>query len=157
MLGGEDASITVSQSVLGTYEYMPPEQASAAHAADPRSDIYALGCTLYHCLTGHPPFQGKNPLKLVMRHATETPQPLGEVVEGIPVDLAETVATMLAKSPDERLQSMADVAHALDAYADEPSVTAEKEESFARFTASLAVRACRNAFASIGRVPALAG
>lgn len=134
---GEDATVTTGHMVLGTYEYMAPEQAHAAHAADIRSDVYALGCTFYRCLAGHPPFKEKNPLKLAMRHATETPRPLGELVADIPADLAETVATMLAKAPDARLQSMADVAHSLDPYADEPSVVAEKEESFAAFMVSL--------------------
>ncbi len=119
----EESALTTDGTVIGAYDYMPPEQVQNPHAADHRSDVYALGCTLYHCLAGHPPFTEKNPLKLLMRHATASPQPLGELVADIPAELVETVDTMLAKSPDDRFQNMRDVAAALErhGYAAEPA------------------------------------
>jgi len=146
-------SLTTDGTVLGTYEYMSPEQSHESHAADPRSDVYALGCTFYHCLTGHPPFVDKSPVRLVMRHATEAPAAVTAAVTDAPHAVAEAVATMLAKSPDERFQSMADVAHALDPYADEPSAVAEKEEGFEQFMVSLR----GSAGGSPGRPPQSAG
>ena len=128
----EDGTVTTSDTVLGTYDYMAPEQAKSAHAADHRSDIYALGCTTYHCLTGHPPFVERNPVRLVMRHASETPAPVTELVADIPEELADAVGSMLAKSPDERYQSMEDVVHVLEQYADPtaPDAVLEASEDF---------------------------
>lgn len=113
-----DEGLTTMGSSLGTCDYMAPEQAQDAHAADHRADIYSLGCTLYHCLTGQPPFSDRNPLRVMMRHATEPPASIGSHVEGIPAALEETIATMLAKLPEDRFQSMEDVARALEEFAD---------------------------------------
>jgi len=118
--GSPDSSVTTDGTVLGNYDYMAPEQAQSAHAADHRSDIYSLGCVLYHCLTGHPPFVEKNPVRLAMRHASESPQPVAELVADIPAELSAAIDTMLAKSPEDRFQSMEDVIRELEAFA-EPS------------------------------------
>jgi len=112
--GAEDSSVTQYDTVLGVYDYMAPEQANDAHSADHRSDIYALGCTLYHCLAGHPPFVEKNPAMSLMRHMHEPPPPLAEAAADIPAELVQTVETMLAKLPGERFQAMRDVAAELD-------------------------------------------
>ena len=60
----EEQQITTSETIIGTFDYMPPEQAQDAHAADQRSDIYSLGCSLYHCLAGEKPFPEKSPVRL---------------------------------------------------------------------------------------------
>lgn len=75
MLGG---------SVIGTFDYMPSEQALDSHAATERSDIYALGCVLYHALSGQPPFPDSHPVRQMMRHANEPPRPLDEIRQEIP-------------------------------------------------------------------------
>jgi serine/threonine-protein kinase len=107
--GPEDSTVTRQDTVIGVYDYMAPEQANDSHAADHRSDVYGLGCTLYHCLAGRPPFVEKNPAMLVMRHMNAAPPPLAEAAD-IPAELVQTVETMLAKSPDDRFQDMRDVA-----------------------------------------------
>ena len=124
----EEIKVTISETVLGNFDYMPPEQCQDAHAADHRSDIYSLGCTLYHCLAGQKPFPVKNPIKLVMQHMTKMPTPIGEVVPDLPTPLADAVTSMIAKAPDERYQKAADVAWALEQHC-EPEHLAVLDEA----------------------------
>jgi len=128
IVGDEAEGITTSETVLGTFDYMAPEQAQDAHSADHRSDIYSLGCTLYHCLAGHKPFKEKNPIKLVMQHTTKMPPALADVVPDLPGQLSDAVNSMIAKSPDGRFQEAKDVAWALEQYLD-ASQLAEDEEA----------------------------
>jgi serine/threonine-protein kinase len=124
----EDEGITTSETVLGSFDCMAPEQAQDAHAADHRSDIYSLGCTLYHCLAGQRPFAVRNPVKLVMHHLTKMPTPIGEVEPDLPAPLADAVTSMIAKAPDERYQKAADVAWALEQHC-EPEHLAVLDEA----------------------------
>jgi serine/threonine protein kinase len=124
----EEKQITTSETVLGTFDYMAPEQAQDAHKADERSDMYSLGCTLYHCLAGHKPFREKNPVKLVMAHSTKMPTPLTEVVPDIPAKLSDAVNSMMAKSPNDRFQKAQDVIWTLEPHAEEPKVEAAEEQ-----------------------------
>src|SRR5262249_57394329 len=75
---------TGSGVVLGTVDYIAPEQADNAHQADIRSDIYSLGCTLYHLLAGQPPFPTGTPIQKVMAHVEKKPQPLTELRPDLP-------------------------------------------------------------------------
>ena len=78
--GGPDVPSLTSEGVLlGTPDYMSPEQARDPRATDIRSDVYSLGCVLYHLLAGHPPFPDTNIISQMIRHATEPPRPLKEM------------------------------------------------------------------------------
>ncbi|MGD0900612.1 MAG: SUMF1/EgtB/PvdO family nonheme iron enzyme, partial [Thermoguttaceae bacterium] len=99
----------------GTCDYMAPEQALDTHAADHRADIYALGCTLYRLLTGHPPYQAEAFAKLFLLHL-EAPIPsLRAARPETPEALDAACQRMLAKKPEDRYQSMAEVVAELEA------------------------------------------
>jgi len=99
------ANLTGDGVTLGTPDYMPPEQGQGL-PVDTRADIYALGATLFHLLTGHPPFRGIEErvgyAEVVVRQIREPTPRLEEEVPGIDADLAELVFRMLAKHPAER-------------------------------------------------------
>jgi serine/threonine protein kinase len=120
---GDGDLFTVGDMVVNKYDYMPPEQAYDQNCADALSDIYALGCIFYHCLTGRPPFIDKNPVKKVLRHVYDEPRPPSELYDDIPRPVDETVAGMLAKNYEDRFQKAEAVAWALSQYVgqeDEP-------------------------------------
>lgn len=112
----EDHSLTVAhdERVLGTADYLAPEQAIDSHKVDARADIYSLGCTLYFVLTGSPPFPDGSLTQRLMAHQTKMPPPLSEKRPDIPTGLAATVVKMMAKRPDDRYQSAAEAAAALE-------------------------------------------
>ena len=109
------ASLTVAydENVLGTADYLAPEQALDSHGVDSRADIYSLGCSLYYLLTGHPPFpEGTLPQRLMM-HQKEPPPSIYDDRPDTPDDLVEICMLMMAKKADQRYQSMTEVARAL--------------------------------------------
>jgi serine/threonine protein kinase len=112
----EKMELTGEGVLLGTPDYLAPEQARDPRAIDIRADIYSLGCTLYHLLTGQTPFPDKNILNQMIRHATEAPKPLQELVPGVPEGLSQIVNWMIAKQPEQRYPTPARAAQALDAF-----------------------------------------
>ncbi|MCA9179284.1 MAG: protein kinase [Planctomycetales bacterium] len=106
-------SLTESGAVMGTVDYLAPEQARNASMADARADIYSLGCTLYYLLTGEPPFPGGSMTEKVLRHLTEPPPDLLRLCDA-PRALAELAHSMMAKQPGDRPASMREVSRELE-------------------------------------------
>lgn len=100
---------------MGTPNYMAPEQADDPHSADIRADIYALGCTLYHLLVGHPPFRGMSAREKREMHRRMALRPITHDRPDVPSEVAAVVAKMMAKDPSQRYQTPGEVAEALAA------------------------------------------
>jgi serine/threonine protein kinase len=111
--GQADSGLTREGQMLGTPDYIAPEQIRDAQSADIRADIYSLGCTLYYLLTGGPPFRGEHLWDLYQAHFSMDANPLNLVRPEVPVELAAVVAKMMAKEPGRRFQTPGDVAQAL--------------------------------------------
>ncbi|ORB84813.1 serine/threonine protein kinase [Mycobacterium kansasii] len=101
-------SVTQTAAVIGTAQYLSPEQARG-DAVDARSDVYSLGCVLYEILTGEPPFTGDSPVAVAYQHVREDPIPPSERHEGISADLDAVVLKALAKNPENRYQTAAEM------------------------------------------------
>jgi serine/threonine protein kinase len=113
--GDEQASLTVAydENVLGTADYLAPEQAVDSHGVDARADIYSLGCSLYFLLTGHPPFpDGTLPHRL-MCHRNQPPSSVFNDRPDAPQELVAICMKMMAKKPADRYQSAQEVGAAL--------------------------------------------
>jgi serine/threonine protein kinase len=107
-----DLALTQAGAIVGTPTYIAPEQ-GMSKAVDIRSDIYSLGCVLYECLCGRPPFAADNVATLIYRHAYEAPVAPGKLREGLPPAVEAVCLKMLAKAPEERFQSPLDLLQAL--------------------------------------------
>jgi serine/threonine protein kinase len=111
--GQIETQLTVEGAVLGTPDYLAPEQARDARSADVRADIYSLGCVLYHCLSGRTPFPDTNIMTQMLKHATEKPAPLREFVKVVPPGLQQVFDRLTAKDPNQRYQTPAAASEAL--------------------------------------------
>ena len=111
--------------LLGTPTYMSPEQCRGAGRVDSRSDIYSLGCILYECACGFPPFVRDGMGDLIVAHVSEAPVPPIEHVPSLPADVNDLILRMLAKNAGERPQTMDDVVAALRACAQALGVDAD--------------------------------
>lgn len=103
-LHGASTTMTQTGMVMGTPQYLSPEQA-LGKAVDRRSDLYATGCLLYELLALRPPFVGETPLSVVYQHVQDIPVPPSEVGDGAPPELDGLAMRALAKDPDDRFQS----------------------------------------------------
>jgi eukaryotic-like serine/threonine-protein kinase len=101
-------SVTQTAAVIGTAQYLSPEQARG-DAVDARSDVYSLGCVLYEILTGEPPFVGDSPVAVAYQHVREDPIPPSQRHEDVSADLDAVVLKALAKNPDNRYQTAAEM------------------------------------------------
>ncbi|MCA0313206.1 MAG: serine/threonine protein kinase [Candidatus Melainabacteria bacterium] len=125
-----DQALTGKGEIFGSPLYMSPEQAQGGKL-DERSDIYSLGCTLFECLTGKPPFQGRNLVETLTAHVEAQPPRLGEVRPGarFPKSLEDFLDHLLSKSPQDRPQSMAQVEEILESILEELGIESEIEKT----------------------------
>ena len=111
--GKTDSNLTREGQMLGTPDYIAPEQIRDAQSADIRADIYSLGCTFYYLLSGGPPFRGDHLWDVYQAHFSMEAGPLNMVRPEVPVELAAVVAKMMAKEPERRFQTPGELAQAL--------------------------------------------
>jgi len=102
--------------VMGTMDYMAPEQGRDSRSVDARTDLYSLGCTLYFALTGKPPFPGGTPLQKLMHHQLDEPERIENLRPDVPPALAGIVRKLMAKNAAARFQTAAEVAAVLAAF-----------------------------------------
>ncbi|QDU15061.1 Serine/threonine-protein kinase PknB [Gimesia maris] len=107
-------ALTNSGSVMGTVDYMSPEQAQSTHTADNRSDIYSLGCSLYYLLTGDSVYGGQTIVNRIMAHRDQPIPSLCSSQIHVPSDVDALYQKMIAKQPEDRFQSMSEVISAIE-------------------------------------------
>jgi len=112
------ASLTVehNENVLGTADYLAPEQAVNSHKVDHKADIYGLGCALYFLLTGRPPFPDGTLAQRIAKHQSQMPDDIRKLRPDCPRDLADICMKMMQKRPEKRYATMREVADALEAW-----------------------------------------
>jgi len=117
----EDAGAAAErgEGVLGTADYLAPEQAVNSHTVDARADIYSLGQTFYFLLTGHPPFPTGTVPQRLFAHQTKSPEPILNTRSDAPLGLLAIIDRMTAKDPADRYAEAGEVVKALDAWLDE--------------------------------------
>lgn len=112
----DDPQLTGEGVLLGTPDYLAPEQARNARAVDIRADVYSAGCVLYHCLAGHPPFPDTNIINQMIRHAQEAPKALKELNPEVNDGLQMVINYMMAKDPKQRYPTPGQAAQALQPF-----------------------------------------
>jgi serine/threonine-protein kinase len=110
-ISGDDAitSLTALGTPVGTPDFMAPEQALDAHAADIRADLYSLGCTWYYLLTGQVPFPGGTAARKLVCHQVQEPRPVRRLRPEVPLRLATILRKLMAKRPEDRYQKPVDL------------------------------------------------
>ena len=122
----EHPDLTASGQIMGTLDYMAPEQAGDTHTVDIRADIYSLGATLYKLLTGRVPFQGPqyaSTVKKLMALATQDPPRIDSFREDLPEELVDVVHRMLARQPQDRYATPAELAAAVAPFVEGANLT----------------------------------
>jgi len=111
--GGRDIDITAANLVIGTPQYMSPEQCSQSGPIDARSDVYSLGIIVYEMLAGRVPFTGESPTVIMMKQVQDEPPVITEARPDVPVAVAQIISRALAKTPADRFQSAGALSQAL--------------------------------------------
>jgi serine/threonine protein kinase len=122
-LGGEGTIVARPDMILGTPDFLSPEQARDVHLADIRSDLYSLGCTFYFLLSGKVPFPGGSNLEKIIRHSTQEPMPLTQFRPDLPPRVVALAARLMAKDPAARYQTPAELEKALEGDATQPPLS----------------------------------
>ncbi|MBC8356823.1 MAG: Hsp70 family protein [Planctomycetes bacterium] len=121
-----DDGLTKQNQIIGTVEYMSPEQVDDSANVDGRSDVYSLGCTLYRLLAGRPPYQGDTLVKTLLAHRTEPVPSIGDMRADAPDWLDGVLHRMLAKLPSDRYQSMTELIRDLETHLESLGVVVAK-------------------------------
>jgi serine/threonine protein kinase len=116
---GQDPALTAPNLIIGTPQYMSPEQCSQAAEIDSRSDIYSLGVILYEMLVGHVPFTGESPTAIMMKHLQEPPPSVLEERKDLPASVGRVVMRAMAKRPEDRFQTVSELSEELATSAEE--------------------------------------
>ena len=119
-----DPGLTAPNLIIGTPQYMSPEQCSQASDIDARSDIYSFGVIIYEMLAGHVPFTGDSPTAIMMKHIQEPPPSILEERKDLTPEVGRVIARALAKRPEDRFQKTSELAGALAAAAEEAPLLA---------------------------------
>ena len=119
--------LTASGMTLGTFDYISPEQARDPRAADVRSDLYSLGCTLFFMLTGHPPFAEGTLVQKLLQHQQSPPPAVGAERPDVPAGLERIVGRLLEKRPEDRYQLPGELVSELCAVAEEAGIEIDVE------------------------------
>ena len=114
----EDADLTQTGQVMGTFDYLAPEQAADSHRVDQRADLYSLGCTLFFVLTGKVPYPRKSGPATLVAHLKDPIPSVHEKRDDCPRELEQLITSLLEKDPADRPQSCADVAELLAPFCD---------------------------------------
>ena len=119
------SDLTRAGTVLGTPDYISPEQGKNSSQVDHRADQYSLGATFYFLVTGKPPFPSGSAVEKIIQHQLDPPPPLQAVRPDVSDELARVIGRLLAKRPEDRFESAADIARALAPFADYRNGNAE--------------------------------
>ena len=136
----DDTRLTQEGMITGSPLFMSPEQASGEREPDARSDIYSVGILAYFMLTGRAPFDYDRPIKVIIAHAHEAVVPPSERGASVPPDLEAIVMRCLAKDPEDRFQTIMEMAKELDAC--ESSGTWTQEDAVAWWTENETIAEC---------------
>jgi serine/threonine protein kinase len=112
--GDSGSSLTQIGEVMGTPDYISPEQAESSHTVDIRADLYSLGCTLYFLLAGRAPFSGLVPIEKLFHHRYHMACPIEDHRSEVPLEVATVVRKLMEKKPEHRYQTPAELVAALD-------------------------------------------
>lgn len=128
--GDQSLTRAHNERVIGTADYLSPEQALDSHLVDPRSDLYGLGGTLYYLLTGRPPFNSGSLAQRILAHQSKEPDSLFDLVPGISEQLVAIVARLMSKKPEDRFQTAQQASAALTQWLAEYGTSAWKTKHY---------------------------
>lgn len=127
-VSGQQLLEHMSKGVMGTADFLSPEQGRHAQTVDIRGDIYSLGCTFFYLLTGEPPFPEGSLMQKILQHQTMAPPPIDSYREDVPSGVTAILKRMLAKQPEARFQTPAAVALALAPFARDKSASRKRAQ-----------------------------